>query len=342
MIYFTSDLHLGHANYNVFGLRGFSSVEDMDEGLIARWNARVGKGDTVYILGDLIFENGGEPTAYISRLKGHKRLIVGNHDVKWLKKLGMAEVAADGTVAFGNYSEYFDEVAQYVERKINGVDVTLCHYPMYEWKNSRKLGSVKKLGYCIHGHVHDRHEEFFTPMLKLPHALNAGVDVNALCPVTFDELVANNESFKLSALTRMLDRAEYVAAKYHMFMTDKAGRPYIEHLRAVVSQLDGETEKCVGYLHDVLEDTDIDEKLLEQNFTPEIVNAVKTLTRGESDDYFEYISRVKQSALATAVKLADLRHNMDLNRLKTVTAADLARVEKYKKAYDTLLEGGGR
>ncbi|MCH5160832.1 MAG: metallophosphoesterase [Clostridiales bacterium] len=338
MVYFTSDLHLGHANYNVFGLRGFSSVGQMDETLIERWNARVGKADTVYILGDLIFENNGEPLSYLSRLNGRKRLIVGNHDVKWLKTLGMAEVSADGTVAFCNYSEYFDEIAQYMERKIGGTVVTLCHYPMYEWKNSRKFGSVKKLGFCIHGHIHNRTDDFFTPILKLPHALNAGVDINGLAPATFDELVINNEAFKLQSLADPLDRAEYIGAKYHMYRTDKAGKPYIAHLRAVAARLDGKTEKCVAFLHDVLEDTDIDEKLLADNFSHEIVSAVKAMTHEAQVDYFDYIENISHNPIATKVKLADLKHNMDLSRLKTVTDADIARVEKYKKAYDILLK----
>ncbi len=342
MIFFTSDLHFGHANYNVFGLRGFSSVEEMNEELIKRWNSRVKADDTVYILGDLVFENNGNPTQFISRLNGHKRLVVGNHDVKWLKKLGMANAFDDGTVTFGNYTEYFDEIAQYIERKIDGVFVTLCHYPMYEWKNSRKLGSVKKLGYCIHGHIHDRRGDMFKPLFKLPHLLNAGVDINGFCPVTFDELIKNNEAFKLSALNDMLDRAEYVAAKYHIYQTDKAGRPYIEHLQTIANSVDSLNEKCVAYLHDVLEDTDIDESLLTANFSPEIVTAVKTMTRRDGVDYFDYIKAISKNATATKVKLADLKHNMDLSRLKVVTDEDIARAEKYKKAYAILIELGGK
>ena len=53
-IYFTGDLHFGHENVLRFDGRPFSSVEEMDEELISRWNNKVGKGDIVYILGDMI------------------------------------------------------------------------------------------------------------------------------------------------------------------------------------------------------------------------------------------------------------------------------------------------
>ena len=55
MLYFTADLHLGHANIIRHCGRPFASVEDMDRCLIDNWNRRVRPEDTVYILGDLMF-----------------------------------------------------------------------------------------------------------------------------------------------------------------------------------------------------------------------------------------------------------------------------------------------
>ena len=87
MIYFTSDLHLGHANAIKLCRRPFSCVEEMDETLIANWNERVTNGDTVYILGDLLFRNQTPTESYLDRLKGKKHLITGNHDRKWMKQV---------------------------------------------------------------------------------------------------------------------------------------------------------------------------------------------------------------------------------------------------------------
>ena len=56
-IFFTSDLHFGHENVIKFDNRPFKTVEEMDEELIRRWNAKVGKGDLVYVLGDMIWKS---------------------------------------------------------------------------------------------------------------------------------------------------------------------------------------------------------------------------------------------------------------------------------------------
>ena len=64
MIYFTSDLHLGHANIIRHCNRPFSSVEEMDETLIRNWAKRVKANDTVYVLGDLMFRNQKSPEEY--------------------------------------------------------------------------------------------------------------------------------------------------------------------------------------------------------------------------------------------------------------------------------------
>lgn len=55
-IYFTSDNHFGHERVIGFDNRPFASVEEMDAEMIRRWNAKVGKGDLVYFLGDMIWK----------------------------------------------------------------------------------------------------------------------------------------------------------------------------------------------------------------------------------------------------------------------------------------------
>ena len=187
MIYFTSDLHLGHNNILKLCSRPFSTIEEMDEYIISAWNKKVKKGDKVYIVGDFIWEKEPEPQRFLSRLNGTKILVLGNHDSKWLNKIDNKEeynlIIADKIV----------EICH--EQKV----ITLSHYPMLEWKNSRKVGS-KKLGYLLHGHIHNNVREEYFVLFKKENALNVGVDINNFEPVTLQELMQNNINFKNKVL----------------------------------------------------------------------------------------------------------------------------------------------
>lgn len=81
MILYTSDLHFGHANVIKFDHRPFADTEEMDHILIELWNGRVQPDDTVYIVGDFCYRSGRPAGWYLRQLKGHKVLIIGNHDV---------------------------------------------------------------------------------------------------------------------------------------------------------------------------------------------------------------------------------------------------------------------
>lgn len=80
MNYYISDMHLGHKNVLKFDARPFASVEEMNESLIANWNAKVTEEDDVWILGDFCYRSDKEPSFYLKQLKGRKHLIIGNHD----------------------------------------------------------------------------------------------------------------------------------------------------------------------------------------------------------------------------------------------------------------------
>ena len=55
MIWFTSDLHLGHANILRLAGRPWEDVDRMNAALVTAINARVMPGDTLYVLGDFSF-----------------------------------------------------------------------------------------------------------------------------------------------------------------------------------------------------------------------------------------------------------------------------------------------
>jgi calcineurin-like phosphoesterase family protein len=172
IVYYTADLHLGHANVIRFCGRPYLSVQEMDEALIENWNAVVRANDDVYILGDFFYRNEEPAEQTLKRLKGKKHLILGNHDKKWVRGVDLAR--------------HFVEVTNMLAYKVDGVKYTLCHYPMLSWDGRGRGG-----GYMIHGHTHNSTLQYVDD-----HLLNAGVDINGYRPVAFDELVQNNMEFR--------------------------------------------------------------------------------------------------------------------------------------------------
>lgn len=76
-----SDTHFGHQNIIKYCNRPFSSTEEMDEHMVERWNSVVKDGDNVYHLGDVYMGGSrGYIDTLLGRLKGRKRLLLGNHD----------------------------------------------------------------------------------------------------------------------------------------------------------------------------------------------------------------------------------------------------------------------
>ena len=62
MNFYIGDPHLGHEAIIRLRNRPFADVDEMDEAIISNWNSRVTNGDTVFILGDMMFRNKREPS----------------------------------------------------------------------------------------------------------------------------------------------------------------------------------------------------------------------------------------------------------------------------------------
>ena len=139
-------------------------------------------------------------------------------------------------------------------------------------------------------------------------------------------------------MSELLKKAEAFATMMHEGQVDRGGAAYIEHPRAVAAKLDGETEKAVAWLHDVVEDTGATVEQIRELFGSEVADAVAVMTHKKGVPYFDYIGEIKRNTIARKVKMADLSHNMDVSRLPIITDADWNRVKKYKKAYDILKE----
>jgi calcineurin-like phosphoesterase family protein len=128
IVRFIADLHLGHANMAT--RRGFSTVEEHDEHVIAKWNSVVHKRDVTYILGDITMEK-SSPYPLLDRLNGIKHIVLGNHDRRQdVKKL----------------FDYVESVAGMIQYK----GIMLTHAPIHPMELEYRFNKN------IHGHIHDK------------------------------------------------------------------------------------------------------------------------------------------------------------------------------------------
>ena len=165
MIYFTSDLHLGHNAAIRMCERPFATVEEMNRTLIANINARVKQHDIIYILGDIAHRTPVEEVnQMIAQINGKKILIRGNHDKKYDPSL-------------------FDGIYDFLEVNFEGHSISLMHYPMEEWPKSR-YGSLH-----LHGHQHNKPEYNREQKAQGIFRYDVGVDANGYCPVSWDEIL---------------------------------------------------------------------------------------------------------------------------------------------------------
>jgi (p)ppGpp synthase/HD superfamily hydrolase len=131
-----------------------------------------------------------------------------------------------------------------------------------------------------------------------------------------------------------LERAVRIAAEAHEGQKDKSGAPYLLHPLRMMLRMQSDVARMAAILHDVVEDSDWTlDGLRAEGFSAEVVEAVDCLTHREDESYEAFVKRVKSNALARQVKLADLEDNMNLKRLSEVTSKDLARLEKYHRAW---------
>jgi (p)ppGpp synthase/HD superfamily hydrolase len=131
----------------------------------------------------------------------------------------------------------------------------------------------------------------------------------------------------------ILDVAIAFAAKAHAGQLDKAGKPYILHPLRLMMKFDELEEQLASLLHDVVEDGDVTLDELRGLGIPEVtVVAIDCLTKRPGETYEQFISRIRPNPLATKVKIADIRDNLDLTRLPALQEKDLERAAKYHQA----------
>lgn len=170
-IWFTSDMHYGHANIIKYANRPFKHVDEMDRTMIERWNQVVRPDDTVWVLGDVAFyKDTARTTSLIARLPGKKHLVWGNHD-KQLRK------DAQFKAQFLSVNDMTETTVQDPDGYGGNQKIVLCHYALRTWNKSH-FGS-----WSLYGHSHGS-------LPDDPHSLSVdiGVDCWDFMPVSYDQV----------------------------------------------------------------------------------------------------------------------------------------------------------
>lgn len=140
-IFVTSDLHFNHDKDFIWQPRGYANIKEMNEDIVRKWNLRVDKTDTVYVLGDIMLGNDiDEGMRLFNSLNGEKIIILGNHD-------------STSRIEAYQESGYETDWAKLIKYK--GYNFYLSHYPTLtanadDFKRGLK-GRVINL--CGHSHT---------------------------------------------------------------------------------------------------------------------------------------------------------------------------------------------
>jgi len=171
MIFFTSDQHFGHSNIIKYCERPFASADEMDEQLIANWNATVGPHDVVWMLGDISFHSSSLTREILRELNGSLKLVMGNHDHRFKNDKAVLDCFTEVYECFvtRTYPRDNCETAPFV----------LCHFPFLEW-DKKYNGAIH-----LHGHSHGK-----SPVEEKFYRYDVGVDTNDFRPISLKEIFA--------------------------------------------------------------------------------------------------------------------------------------------------------
>lgn len=157
-VFVTSDLHLGHKKCSV--LRGFDDLDEHDEDLTARWNAKVHPTDSVWVLGDVVFQAASR-IHWIGRLNGIKHLVVGNHEHHDISR----------------YAPYFNKIVSSI---VYREKYLFTHMPVHPMQLDRRFKVVN-----VHGHIHKGQDHVY---LNDPRYFNVNCEFHNLAPLAIEEL----------------------------------------------------------------------------------------------------------------------------------------------------------
>lgn len=176
MIFLTSDLHFNHDREFVWKVRGFDSVQEMNETIVKNWNSVVSSDDDVYVLGDLCL-GGGTPSILLANkkliesLNGKLHIIRGNHDTN------------PRVIMYSQCANVVDEVKWADMLNYRGYHFYLSHFPTLTGNLEKE--SLKQCTCNLFGHTHQT-TNFH---LDMPFMYHVGMDSHNCYPMNLDDII---------------------------------------------------------------------------------------------------------------------------------------------------------
>lgn len=170
-VFITSDWHFCHDREFIYKPRGFSSVEKMNEEIIARYNEVVSDDDDVYVLGDLMLGDTEKGLECVRRLKGRLHVVLGNHDTD------------------SRIHKYEDDLPNVVEItyatkiKYKKFHFFMAHFPAMTGNLENE--NLAQMTLDLFGHTHSS-SKFYN---DIPYMYNVAVDAHNCYPVDLDEVI---------------------------------------------------------------------------------------------------------------------------------------------------------
>lgn len=190
-VWFSSDTHFCHDRGFVYEPRGFSSVEEMNEAIVQRWNSVVAPEDTVYLLGDVMLNDNVKGIEFLKQLNGQIHILNGNHDTK-------SRIAL-----YADCPNVIDtNIYAWVIEYRGGYTFYVSHYPTMT-SNLDNDAPLKKHVINLYGHTHQK-TNFYQ---DTPFMYHVGLDSHDCYPVEIETIIADIYS-KIDECKAMLKEGE--------------------------------------------------------------------------------------------------------------------------------------
>jgi len=201
-VFFTADLHLGHARSIEYDKRPFKDVEHMFEALVVRFNNTVPTNGITYFLGDVGIDTHSVQN-FLRQTHGTKLLIVGNHDKGYnaMYEAGFDAVMHGAVIYVGKQrvtlshcpllGVYREDTSNYTK---TGADLVTDNWHGENRPKHRACSTPDNGQFHISGHIHSGPNKKEATKI-LGRQFDVGVCANNYAPVSLSTIESWINSF---------------------------------------------------------------------------------------------------------------------------------------------------